>query len=111
MSWLAYYHLLRKYHGESEQRAGSDPNNAATHRLALAVWRRANGLPYVMAGTHFRLSSVNGDGPDNKTVLEPLGGEAEPMALSRADMAALLEIFGRLEADKEAGDEDNSFEQ
>ena len=64
-----------------------------------------------MEGTHFRLSSVNDDGPDSKTVLEPLGGEAEPMALSRADMAALLEIFGRLEADEEAGDEDNSFEQ
>ncbi len=113
MDWLAYYHRLqKKYTGEPERATGPDSQRAgAARRLALAVWRRANGLPYVMAGEHFRLSSVNGDqGPDSKTVLEHLGADSEPMVLSRADMAGLLEIFGRLQTEDEEDADDNGFE-
>jgi hypothetical protein len=120
MDWLAYYHLLEKYNGELERatarerqaEVGSDPKKAVVaQRLALEVWRRQNGLPYVMGGEHFRLSSVNGDqGPDSKTVLEHLGADSEPMVLSRADMAGLLEIFGRLQTEDEEDADDNGFE-
>ncbi len=116
MSWLEYYHLLEKYNGDPDRAAerekqaafDSDPNKAAAaQRLPLEVWRRQNGLPYVMEGAYFRISSVNGEqGPDSMTVIEHFGSDDELMILNRADVASLVAILRQFPVQEEKSDDD-----